>query len=154
MTRKSTQDLLDELEEQFVIVQKKIMSSKDKYLANHQQDYEKASTAYGKEKKKLEAASKRVKKEAEAFRKSGTKTAQNQLKKARAAAVLLGDALMEAKDIMNTAQDKLNTAKPFQKKLSARAKALAEFEKEWDKKQTAAEKAKADKARKRRAQKK
>ena len=89
MARKSTQDLLDELEEQFLSVQKRIMTSKDRYLANHEKDYEKARDAYHKEKKKLEAASKRVKKEAEAVRKSGTKTAQNQLKKARAAAALL-----------------------------------------------------------------
>ena len=66
MARKSTQDLLDELEEQFLSVQKRIMTSKDRYLANHEKDYENARDAYHKEKKKLEAASKRVKKEAEA----------------------------------------------------------------------------------------
>ena len=50
---------------------------------------------------------------------------------------------------MKTAQDKLNTAKPFQKKLAARAKALADFEREWSKKQRIAEKAKVERTKKR-----
>ena len=50
---------------------------------------------------------------------------------------------------MATAQDKLSSAKPFEKKLAARAKALAVFEKEWEKKQEAAERARVDRAKKR-----
>ncbi|HAK52883.1 MAG TPA: hypothetical protein DCM54_13410 [Gammaproteobacteria bacterium] len=151
MAKKSAQHLLDELEDQFVTVQKKIMNSKDKYVASHQKEYDRARDAYRKQKKKLEAGTKRVTKKAEAARKSSTKRAQNELKKARAAAVVLCDALLEAGEIMKTAQNSLSTAKPFQKKLAARAKALADFEKEWEKKQKAAEKAKADRARKRKA---
>jgi hypothetical protein len=47
---------------------------------------------------------------------------------------------------MSTAKEKLSSARPFEKKLAARAKALAVFEKEWDKKQKLAEKAKAKRA--------
>ena len=149
MAKKPAQDFLDQLEDQFLALQKKIMGSKDKYLASHQKEYDAACETYRKQKGKLESATKSVKKKAEAARKSGTKRAQNELKKARAASVVLGDALLEAGEIMKTAQDKLNTAKPFQKKLAARAKALADFEKDWEKKQKMAEKAKAARAKKR-----
>ena len=56
------------------------------------------------------------------------------MKKARAASLLLGESLGEAKKIMVTAQDKLHAAKPFDRMLAARAKVLAQFEKDWDKK--------------------
>lgn len=149
MARKSAQELLEELEAQFHAAQKKMMDIKDSYLANHQKEYENARASYHSQRKKLEQASKKVAKEAAKFRKSGTKTAQNQLKKARAAAVILAEALSEASGIMTTAQDQLKSARPFEKKLAARARALAAFEKEWEKKQIAAEKAKAVRAKKR-----
>lgn len=149
MARKSAQELLEELEAQFHAAQKKMMDIKDSYLANHQNEYENARASYHSQRKKLEQASSKVAKEAEKFRKSGTKTAQNQLKKARAAAVILAEALSEASGIMTTAQDQLKSARPFEKKLAARARALAAFEKEWEKKQIAAEKAKAVRAKKR-----
>jgi len=146
MARKSAQDLLEELEAQFHSVQTKMMKAKDSYLANHQKEYEKARESYQRQRKRLEQGSKKVAREAEKFRKSGTKAAQNQLKKARAAAIVLGEALSEAGGIMTTAQDKLNSARPFEKKLAARAKALLDFEKEWEKKEKAAEKAKTSRA--------
>ena len=38
---------------------------------------------------------------------------------------------------MTTSQSRLKVAKPFQKKLAARAKVLEAFEKDWEKKQKA-----------------
>ena len=149
MPKKSAKDLLVELEGQFLTIQKKITNSKEKYLESHQKEYDATRSAYRKKRRKFQEASKKVREKAEAARKSGSHRAKNELKKAKAAASLLGDAILEAAEIMKTAQDKLNTAKPFQKKLAARAKALSDFEKEWDKKQRMAEKAKLDKAKKR-----
>ncbi len=64
MAKKSTQDFLDQLEDQFVALQKKIMGSKDKYLAGHQKEYDAARETYRKQKEKLESATKSVKKKA------------------------------------------------------------------------------------------
>ncbi len=100
----------------------------------------------------MDEASKKVARDASKLGKSGSRAAQNQLKKTRAAAALLGEALGEARDIMATAQGKLSTAKPFEKKLAARAKALAAFEKDWGQKEKAAEKAKTDRAKKRKVE--
>jgi hypothetical protein len=47
---------------------------------------------------------------------------------------------------MTTAEDKLHAAKPFDKKLAARAKVLARFEKDWDKKAKTEAAAKAKRA--------
>ena len=91
-------------------------------------------------------------------KKSGTKAARNQMKKARAASLLLGKSLQEAKDILVAAESKLQSAKPFDRKLAARAKVLAQFEKDWEKKVKAEAAAKAKRAKaalaKRRAAKK
>lgn len=149
MAKNRAKELLEELEDQFHGIQSKMSKVKENYIAKHHKDYERAQTRYQRAKKKLDEARKRVARDAGKLGKSGTKAARNQLKKTRAAAVLLGEALVEAKDIMKTAQGKLNTAKPFEKKLVARAKALAAFEKDWEMKQIAAEKAKADRAKKR-----
>ena len=144
MPKKSAKDLLVELEEQFVTIQKKITQTKERYLEGHQKEYDATRSAYRRKRKKFQEASKKVREKAEAARKSGSTRAKNELKKAKAAASLLKDAILEAAEIMKTAQDKLNTAKPFQKKLAARAKALADFEREWSKKQRIAEKAKVE----------
>ena len=148
MARKSAQELLDDLEKQFHLVQGKINSATGSYLSNHQKDYNKAKSAYKNQKTKLETVTKRLTRDADKFRKSGTRVAQNQMKKTKAALAILVEALGEAKNIMTTAQDKLNAAKPFEKKLKARSKALLTFEKDWQKKQLDAEKAKKDKAKK------
>jgi len=149
MPKKTAHELLEELEGQFQSVHEKIVKRKDSYLANHEKDYTRAKTSYNRQKANLAAATKRVTKDAEKLRKNGTQAAQNQLKKTKAAALLLSQALSEAKDIMSTARDQLSTAKPFKKKLAARAKALAAFEKEWEKKQKEEEKAKLERAKKR-----
>lgn len=151
MTQNKAQELFHELEEQFHGIQSKISKAKDSYLASHRKDYEKAQASYQRTRKKLEEARKKVARDATRFGKSGTNAARHQLKKTQAAAVLLGEALAEAKDIMTTAQEKLDTVKPFEKKLAARAKALAAFEKDWERKKKAAEKAKTARARKRKA---
>lgn len=149
MARKSAQDLIDELEKQFHLIQDKMGRARRGYLSDHQKEYEKARYSYRNQKAKLEKATKKVSSDVERFRKSGTKVAQNQIKKAKAVATLLGDALGEAREIMNTAQSKLNSAKPFDKKLKARARALAAFERDWEKKQKDAEKARQDRTKKR-----
>lgn len=151
MSQNKAQELLEDLENQFHGIQSKILKAKNTYLANHHKDYEKAQLKYNRARKKLDEARKRVAKDAAKLGKSGTQATRNQLKKTRAAASLLGEALGEARNIMSTAQGKLNTAKPFEKKLAARAKALAAFEKEWEVRLKAEEKAKADQARKRKA---
>ena len=55
---------------------------------------------------------------------------------------------------MVTAQDKLHAAKPFDRKLAARAKVLAQFEKDWDKKMKAETAARAKRAKQTAARKK
>ncbi len=143
--------LLEELENQFHAIQTKILKARDDYLANHEKEYNKARSGYEKTRKRGAQARKKVAREAEKARKSGTVKAQNQLKKARAASVVLSGALAEAKNIMFTAEDKLKSAKPFDRKLSARAKTLAAFEKEWEKKQTEIAKKRTQAAKKRKS---
>ena len=148
MSRKK--DLLNELDEQFNKIQKKILTAKDNYLSAHQKDFEIAHEAWQRQKENLEAATSKVTKEVGELRESGAKEAIIQVKKARAVAVLLRDSLSEASAIMKTQKEELTSAKPFDKKLVARAKALAAFEKEWEKKQKAAEKARLARNKKRR----
>ncbi len=149
--QKKAQEVMHDLEEQFQSLQTKLTNAKDDYIHSHRNDYEGAKKGYQRQKKKLDAATAKVAKGAERARKTGTRSAQNQLKKANAAAAVLRGALGEARAIMTTAQDKLNTAKPFEKKLAARAKALAAFERDWEKKEKAAEKATAERAKKRKS---
>lgn len=146
MPNKTVSDLITELETQFHSVQKKLHKAKDRYVASHKKDYANA-------KKKVEGIRNRIKKARSKSAEvaihagqSGTAVARNQLNKTKAAATILGEALVEAKHIMATAEDKLNTAKPFQKKLAARAKAIEAFEKEWTKKENAEAAAKAKRA--------
>ncbi|HJN52919.1 MAG: hypothetical protein QGI68_01430 [Pseudomonadales bacterium] len=146
MVNKKARHLVEELESQFSSLQGKIGKAKDTYIANHQKDYDRARRSVEISRKRLNSARKSAAGAAEKFSRTGSLAAQYQLKKARAAAVLLGESLMEAKEIMSTAKEKLSSARPFEKKLAARAKALAVFEKEWDKKQKLAEKAKAKRA--------
>lgn len=128
---------VEEFETQFHVLHHKIVKSKDNYLAAHQKDFDKAARSVKSAQAKLGRAKKQVMKFALAAKKSGTKTAQNELKKAKAAAALLGDSLHEAKTILTTSHSKLKVAKPFQKKLAARAKVLEAFERDWEKKQKA-----------------
>ena len=146
MIQKRARHLVEELESQFSSLQTRITMAKDSYIANHQKDYDRARKGVESTTTKLNNARKSAAGAAERFSRTGSEAAQNQMKKARAAAGLMGDALVEAKEIMSTAEENLKSAKPFEKKLAARAKALAAFEKEWDRKQALAEKAKAKRA--------
>jgi hypothetical protein len=146
MTKESKNHMVEELESQFHSIHSKLVKAKDSYLSKHQKDYERARKTALKTRKKLDQARKKAAELAAQASKSGNRTAQNQLKKAKAAAVILGEAFREASEIMSTAEDKLKAVKPFEKKLTARAKALAAFEKEWQQKQLAAEKARQKRA--------
>ena len=151
MSQNKAKELLEDLEDQFHSIQAKIAKAKDSYLSRHHKEHQTAQLKYQRTKKKMDDARKKVARDATRLGKSGTQAAKNQLKKTKAAAVLLGESLGEARDIMSTTEGKLSTAKPFEKKLAARAKALAAFEKDWEMKQQAAEKAKVDRAKKRKS---
>lgn len=138
--------IVEELEAQFHSLHGKLVKAKDDYLKRHEKEVDAAKKKVEELKKKLAKASDQSAKAAEQAKKSGSKAAKNQWKKTKAAAALLADSLKEARQIMTTAEDKLASAKPFDKKLAARAKALEAFEKEWAKKMKAEEEAKAKKA--------
>ena len=55
MPKKSAKDLLLELEEQFVTVQKKITQAKERYLEGHQKEYDATRSAYRRKRKKFQA---------------------------------------------------------------------------------------------------
>ena len=136
--------LVEELEGQFHAIQHKIGKARDDYIASHQKELAVANKKMKSAQSSLAKAKAKTAKAAVRAKKTGTKTAKNQLKKTRAASLLLAESLKEAKGILVTAQSKLHTAKPFDRKLAARAKVLARFEKDWEKKlkAEAAEKAK------------
>lgn len=137
MTTKSGQStghLAEELEKQFHVLQKKLTKARNSYLAVHRKEVAAARERMQGLQSQLAKARKKAAKAAVDARRSGTKSAKNQLKKARAASLLLADSLTEARDIMVTAQSRLHAAKPFDRKLAARARVLAQFEKDWERK--------------------
>lgn len=141
--------LVEELEEQFHHVQHRLGKARADYVANHKKELDGAREKLNSVQKQLTKARTKAAKAAVDARKAGTKAARNQLKKARAASLLLAESLKEAKGILVTAQSNLHAAKPFDRKLAARAKVLAQFEKDWEKKiqaESAAKTAKAKKA--------
>lgn len=146
MANATTKHLAEELEAQFHAIQSKIGRAKDSYLAKHHKDYDRAKASVQAARNKLAQAQAKLRKTTEQATKSSSDTAQNQLKKAGAALQVVRASLSEAREIMATAEEKLDSAKPFEKKLAARAKALAAFERDWEKKLKAAEKAKAQRA--------
>jgi colicin import membrane protein len=146
MANENKSHIVEELETQFLALHKKIIKAKDNYIANHQKDYDKAKSSAQRLGVKFDKARTQASKATTHASKSGSAAAQNQLKKAKAAAIVMGEAAKEAREIMSTAEDKLKAAKPFEKKLAARARALAAFEKDWQKKQDDAEKAKQKRA--------
>lgn len=150
MAGKSVSDVIAELESQFYSVQKKLVTAKDKYMASRKKDHQNAKKKVVSIRNRLDKARTKSTEVAVRAGKSGSTAARNQLNKTKAAATILGEALVEAKRIMVTAEDKLNTAKPFQKKLAARAKAIEAFEKEWEKKEKAEAAAKAKRIEERR----
>jgi len=141
-----TSHLVDELDRKFHLLQAKIGKARDTYLIKHKQEFNAARARVVSIQSKLLKARRKAAKAAVEAKKSGTKAAKNQLKKARAASLLLSDSLKEAKGIMVTAQSRLHAAKPFDRKLAARAKVLAKFEKDWDKKVKAETAARAQRA--------
>ncbi len=125
------------LEEQFHSLHKKILKAKDEYVANHQKELKTLRKKSGELRTKFARASANVIKASKQAEKTGAKAARTQLKKVRAASLLLGSSLKEAKQILVTAESHLHAAKPFDRKLHARAKALQKFEKDWEKKTSA-----------------
>lgn len=153
-TTKAKSHIVEVLEKDFHLIHDKIVKAKDNYVATHQKEVQQAKNAVKATQKKLDSARKQLARAAVAAKKSGTRSAENQLKKARAAASLIARSLGEAKDIMRDKEANLRAAKPFQLKLAARAKALEAFEKDWASKMQAeadARKKRAAEARKRRA---
>ena len=141
--------IVEDLEDDFHSIQNKIGRARDSYLASHHKELNAAKKQLKVIQSKLAKAKARTAKAAATAKKSSSKAASDQLKKSRAATLLLSESISEARQIMVTAQDKLRAAKPFDRKLSARAKVLAQFEKDWDKKmkaETAARAARTKKA--------
>lgn len=128
----STRHLVEELEDQFQQVHEKLVKARQSYLDTYQDEVIEARERMQQIQAKLGKARKKVARAVVEARQSGTRSAKGQLKKARAASLLLADSLKEAKDIMVTAQSKLHAARPFDRKLAARAKVLAKFEKDWE----------------------
>jgi len=145
---KASRHLVEDLEDQFHVVQNKISKARDSYLSSHQKEVDAARKKMQTVQKQLIKARKRVAKAAISAKQTGSKTAKNQLKKARAASLLLTESFREARDIMVTKQTRLHAAKPFDRKLAARAKVLAQFEKDWEKKMQAETAARAKRAKK------
>lgn len=145
--KKTAKHVVEELEDQFHSIQSKIGKARDNYVATHQKELAGARKKMKAVQAKLAQARTKAARAAVRARKSSSKTAEDQLKKARAASLLLGKSFQEAKNILLTAESKLHAAKPFDRKLAARAKLLAQFEKDWEKKLKAEAAAKAARAR-------
>lgn len=146
--KKAAKHMVEELEDQFHSIQSRIGKARDNYVANHQKELASARKKMKAVQAKLAQAKTKAAKAAVRARKSSSRTAEDQLKKARGASLLLGKSFQEAKNIMLTAESKLHAAKPFDRKLAARAKVLAQFEKDWEKKLKAEATAKAARAKK------
>jgi hypothetical protein len=144
--KNKSRHIIEELEDEFHSLQGKIGKTRDSYVAGAQKELKAAKKQFKAVQKQLAKTKSGVAKAAAKAKKSSSKSASDQLKKARAASLLLGKSLGEAKEIMVTAKEKLNAAKPFDRKLAARIKVLAQFEKDWDKKMKAEAAARAKKA--------
>lgn len=129
--------VVEELETQFHSLQGKIGKARSDYVASHQKELASARAQLKKVQAQLGRARAAAAKAAVQAKKSGSKTARNQLKKARAASLLLGNSLKETRGILTTAESRLHAAKPFDRKLAARAKVLQQFEKDWARKMQA-----------------
>lgn len=125
---------VEELEEQFHALQKRMAKARKTYLTNHKQEVELAREELKSVQTRLTKARTRAAKAAVEARIKGTVSAKTRLTRARAASLVLAQSLGEARDIMLTAQSRLHAAKPFDRKLAARAKVLEKFERDWDKK--------------------
>ena len=146
--------IVEVLDDDFHSLQNKIGKARDSYLAGHQKELAAAKKKLKVVQGRLAKARASADKAAARAKKSSSETTKNQVKKSRAAVLLLGKSFTEAKQIMVTSQSKLHAAKPFDRKLAARAKVLAQFEKDWDKKMKAETVARAARAKKAAAKKK
>ena len=133
-TSGSNRPVLEELEEQFHALQKRIAKARKSYLASHKQEVELAREELKSAQARLAKARTKAAKAAVEAKIKGTVSANTQLTKARAASLALAQSLGEARDIVLTSQSRLYAAKPFERKLAARAKALDKFERGWEKK--------------------
>ncbi|MBT8146864.1 MAG: hypothetical protein KJN90_08420 [Gammaproteobacteria bacterium] len=133
-TTKPATHPVEKLENQFQLLQRELANSRKNYLASYKDEVLAARERMQQIQTKLRKARKQVARAAVDARTTGTRSTKNQLKKTRAASLLLTDSLQEARKIMASAQRKLHAAKPFDRKLAARAKVLAKFEKDWDRK--------------------
>lgn len=140
--------VVEEMEAQFHKLQKKINKARVDYLASHEEEIATARQQLKSLQAKLDKAGAKAAKKAVEAKKRGGKSARNQLKKARAASLLLGESLKEAKNILVTAESRLHAAKPFDRKLAARAKVLEKFERDWEKKMQAEKAARSAKKKK------
>lgn len=136
-TKKAKPHIVEVFERDFHLIHDKMVKAKDQYVASHQKEVQQAKQAVKSTQKKLDKARKQITRAAVAAKKSGTRSAENQLKKTRAAASLIAKSLGEAKDIMKDKEANLRAARPFHRKLAARAKALEAFEKDWARKMQA-----------------
>jgi hypothetical protein len=147
-TKNAAKHMVEELEDQFHSIQSKISKARDNYVASHQKELSSARKKMKAVQAQFTKTKAKAAKAAVHAGKTSSRTAADQLKKTRAASLLLGKSLQEAKNIMLTAESKLHAAKPFDRKLAARAKLLLQFEKDWEKKLKAEAVARASRAKK------
>jgi len=147
-TKNSAKHTIEELEDQFHALQSRIDKARDSYVSSHQKVLAAARRRVKAAQAKLAQTKAKTNRTVLRAKKTGSRAAKDQLKKARAASLLLGKSLQEAKDIMVTARSKLHSAKPLDRKLAARAKVLAQFEKDWERKMKAETTARSNRAKK------
>ena len=126
--------IVEELEGKFHAIQNKIGIARIDYIASHQKEIASVHKKMKTVQAKLTKARGKAARAAVKAKTSSSKATKDQLRKARAASLLLAESLREAREILVTAQSSLHAAKPFDRKLAARAKVLAQFEKDWQKK--------------------
>ena len=110
--------LLEELEDQFHEIHSKLLKARESYLTSHKDEVRLAREKMQKAQARMRKAKKKAARAAVEARNTGTRSAKDQLKKTRAASLLLADSLKEAKEIMVTARSNLHAAKPFDRKLA------------------------------------
>ncbi len=126
--------LLNELEEKFRSLQRKIAKSRKNYLPTHKKEVALARRELRAIQSDLTEARARTARAAVTARRTGTASAQAQLQKAQAARLALAETLGKARERLLLAQRSLHEATPLDRKIAARAKVLEKFERDWEKK--------------------
>ena len=126
--------LVEELEEQFHALQKQLEKTRETYLTYHKNEVRLAREKMQHIQGKLAKARKKVARAAVAAKNSTDNTTRNQskLEKAQAASLVLADSLKEAREVMVTARSRLHIARSLDRRLAARTKVIAKFEKDWE----------------------